>query len=120
MDVNGVLNVCFNMLNWYVYWAGKNDSFARDQFWRPVLLLYVLCNLRMQDKKHNTELMEFNISKCVHFPITNKTKPSSHQYSLFGHPLSKEVKLDSKLSWAKLITEITSKSANVLGMVKRT
>ena len=33
--------------------------------------------------------MQFNISKCVHLPITNKTKPSSHQYSLFGQPLSK-------------------------------
>ena len=49
--------------------------------------------------------MQFNISKCVHLPITNTTKPSSHQYSLFGHPLSKVashaylgVKLDSKLS----------------------
>ncbi len=52
--------------------------------------------------------MQLNISKCVHLPITNKTKPSSHQYSLFGHTLSKVaspaylgVKLDSKLSWAK-------------------
>ena len=63
--------------------------------------------------------MQFNISKCVHLPITNKTKPSSHQYSLFqvfGHPLSKVasqaylgVKLHSKLSWAKHITEITTK-----------
>ena len=33
--------------------------------------------------------MQFILSKCVHLPITNKTKPSSHQYSLFGHPLSK-------------------------------
>ena len=34
--------------------------------------------------------MQFKyISKCVHLPITNKTKPSSHQYSLYGHPLSK-------------------------------
>ena len=69
--------------------------------------------------------MQFNISTCVHLPITNKTKPSSHQYSLFGHPLSKVashaylgVKLDSKLSWAKHITEITTKSSKVLGMVK--
>ena len=71
--------------------------------------------------------MQFNISKCVHLPITNKTKPRSHQYSLFGHPLSKVashlylgVNLDFKLSWAKHITEITSKSSKVLGMVKRT
>ena len=33
--------------------------------------------------------MQFNISKCVHLPITNKIKPSSNQYSLFGHHLSK-------------------------------
>ena len=71
--------------------------------------------------------MQFNISNCVHLPITNKTKPSSHQYSLFGHPLSKVashsylgVKLDSKLSWAKHITQITSKSSKFLRMVKRT
>ena len=71
--------------------------------------------------------MQFNISTCVHLRITNKTKPSSNQYSLFGRPLSKVtshaylgVKLDSKLSWAKHITEITTKSTKVLGMVKRT
>ena len=65
--------------------------------------------------------MQFNISKCVHLPITNKTKPSSPQYSLFGQPLSKVtshaylgVKLDSTLSWAKHITEITTKSSKVL------
>ena len=32
--------------------------------------------------------MEFNVSKCVHLPITNKTKPSTHKYSLSGQPLS--------------------------------
>ena len=71
--------------------------------------------------------MQFNISKCVHLPITNKTKPSSHQYSLFGQPPSKVashayrgVKLDSELSWAKHIIEITTKSSKVLGMVERT
>ena len=71
--------------------------------------------------------MQFDISKCVHLPITNKTKPSTHQYSLLGHPISKTashsyvgVKLDSKLSWAKHISEITTKSSKVLALVKRT
>ena len=34
--------------------------------------------------------------------------------------LNNLVKLDSKLSWTKHITEITSKSSKVLGMVRRT
>ena len=41
------------------------------------------------EKWSDKRQMQFNISKCVHLPITNKTKPSSHMYSLFGHPLSK-------------------------------
>ena len=32
--------------------------------------------------------IEFNISKCVHLPIANKIKPSPHEYSLLGQPLS--------------------------------
>ena len=82
-------------------------------------------DLNQLEKWSDKWQMQFNISKCVQLPITNKTKPSSHQYSLFGHPLSKlashsylGVKLDSKLSWAKHITEVTSKSSKVLGMVK--
>ena len=49
--------------------------------------------------------MEFNVSKCVHLPITNKTKPSTHKYTLSGQPLSTVsshsylgLKLDSKLT----------------------
>ena len=60
------------------------------------------------------------------FPLQTKLNPA-HTYSLFGHPLSKVashaylgVKLDSKIFWAKHITEITTKSSKVLGMVKRT
>ena len=67
------------------------------------------------------------MSKCVHLPITNKTKPSPHKYSLFGQPLSTVsshsylgVKLDSKLTWTNHVTDITSKSSKVLGMIKRT
>ena len=64
--------------------------------------------------------MQFNISKCVHLPIINK---KINQYSLFGHPLSKVAchsYLRVKLSWEKHVTEITSKSSKILGMVKRT
>ena len=52
--------------------------------------------------------MEFNIPKCVHLPITNKTKPRLHSYSLCGVPLSTVsshpylgIKLDTKVTWAK-------------------
>ena len=58
--------------------------------------------------------------------ISNKTKPSPHKYSLFGQPLSTVcshsylgVKLDSKLTWTNHVTDITSKSSKVLGMIKR-
>ena len=71
--------------------------------------------------------MEFNVSKCVHLPITNKTKPNLYKYSLSGQPLSTVsshsyigVKLDSKLTWTNHVTDITSKSSTVLGMIKRT
>ena len=67
--------------------------------------------------------MEFNVYKCVHLPITNKTKPSPHKYSLSGQPLSTVsshsylgVKLDSKLTWTNHVTDIT----RFLGMLKRT
>ena len=89
--------------------------------------LIVQTDLTELEKWSDNWQMQFNLSKCVHLPITNKTKPSSHQCSLFEHPLSKlashsylGVKLDSKLSWATHITEITFKSSKVLGMVKRT
>ena len=88
-----------------------------------ILQTYVIQLEKWSDKWQ----MQFKISKCVHLPITSKTKPSSHQYSLCGHPLSKVtshaylgVKLDSKLSWAKHITEITTKSSKVLEMVNTT
>ena len=71
--------------------------------------------------------MEFNIPKCVHLPITNKTKPRLHSYSPCGVPLSTisshpylGIKLDTKLTWANHITDIASKSSKVLRMIKRT
>jgi len=71
--------------------------------------------------------MEVNIHKCVHLPITNKTKPKLHSYSLCGVSLSTGsshpyhgTKLDTKLTWENHITDIASKSSKVLGMVKRT
>ena len=71
--------------------------------------------------------MEFNLSKCVHLPVTNKTKPSPQKYSLFRQPLCTVsshsylgVKLDSKLTWTNHVIDITTKSSKVLGMIKRT
>ena len=70
--------------------------------------------------------MECNVCKCVHLPITNNTKPSPHNYSLSGQPLSTVlshsylgVKLDYKLTWTNHVTDITSKSSKCLGMIKR-
>ena len=112
-------------------------TFNRVSAYLQMIALYRKINSNIDHQILQTDLiqlekwsdkwqMKFNISKCVHLPITNKTKPSSHQYSLFGHPLSKVashaylgVKLNSKLSMAKHITEITTKSSKVLGMVKR-
>ena len=72
------------------------------------IIKYLHTDLIQLEKWSDKWQMQFNISKCVHLPITNKTKPSSHQYSLFVHTLYKVashaylgVKLDSKLSWAK-------------------
>ena len=63
----------------------------------------------------------------MHLPITNKTKPRLHSYSLCGVPPSTVsshpylgIKLDTKLSWANHITDLASKSSTVLGMIKRT
>ena len=71
--------------------------------------------------------MKFNVSKCVHLPITNKIKPSPHKYLLSCQPLSTVsshsylgIKLDSKLTWTNHVTDISSKSSKVLGMIKRT
>ena len=65
--------------------------------------------------------MEFNVSKCVHLPITNKTKPSTHKYSLSGQPLSTVsshsylgVKLDSKLTWTNHVTDISHIYTNII------
>ncbi len=38
------------------------------------------------EKWSDKQQMQFTISKCVDLPITNKTKPISHQYSLFWIP----------------------------------
>ena len=70
--------------------------------------------------------MEFNLSKCVHRPITNKIKSSTHKYSLVGQPLSTVSshsyigkKFDSKLIWSNHVIEIASTFLKVLGMFKR-
>ena len=118
--------------------TSSTKTFNQVSAYLEMIALYIAKNSNIDHQILQTDLtqlekwsdkwqIQFNISKCVHLPITNQTKPSSHQYSLFGHPLSKVashaylgVKLDSELSWAKHITEITTKSSKVLGMVKRT
>ena len=71
--------------------------------------------------------MRFSISKCVHLLITNKTKPSLYSYSFYGVPISTAsrlpylgVEIDTKLTLANQITDIVSKSWNVLGLIKQT
>ena len=72
--------------------------------------------------------MEFNIPKCVHLPITNQIQTTFLIPSMVYHsPVSSHtylgIKLYTKLTWAKHITDISdiaSKSSTVLGMIKRT
>ena len=53
----------------------------------------------------------------MHLPMTNKTKPRLHSYSLCGVPHSTDsshpylgIQLDTKVTWTNHITDITSKS----------
>ena len=104
-----------------------DDSIIYRKIMSNIDLQILQTDLIQLEKWSDKWQMQFNISKCVHLPITNKTKTSSHQYSLYGHSISEvtshgylRVNLHSKLYWAKHITEITTKSIKVLGMVKRT
>ena len=64
-----------------------------------------MCTLQLQTKLNQAHTN-------IHYFRHTLSKVASHAYL--------RVKLDSKLSWAKHITKITSKSSKVLGMVKRT
>ena len=116
-DIDGNIKSSIRLFDSIIY---RNISSKTDH---EFLQTYLIQLQTWSDKGQ----MEFNVSKCVHLPITNKNKPSPHKYSLSGQPLSNVsshsylgVKLDSKLTWTNHVTEITSKSSKFVGMIKRT
>ena len=71
--------------------------------------------------------MKFNISKCHLLTITHKSKPSQFIYTISNQLISQVnshpylgIIIDSKLSWTKHVQTTASKSAQTLGLLKRT
>jgi len=70
--------------------------------------------------------MKFNILKCVHMTVTNKTKPVDNNYYLDGKVLKKEdsvkylgVTIDKKLTFEHHIKEKCKSATKILNMLKR-
>ncbi len=74
----------------------------------------------------STWQMKFNVSKCYAMHITQKKNPFPSTYTMNGEPLQSVkshtylgVEINHNLSWASHISNITSKSYQVLGLLRR-
>ena len=70
--------------------------------------------------------MCFNVAKCYAMTITHKRNPLHSSYKMNNEPLQSVqshtylgVELNHKLSWADHISSVTSKSNQVLGLLRR-
>ena len=70
--------------------------------------------------------MKFNVSKCHAMHITHKKKTFQSTYIMNGEPLQSVkshiylgVEINHNLSWTNHISNITSKSYQVLGLLRR-
>ena len=77
--------------------------------------------------RSNKWQMKFNTSECHLLTITHKFKPSQFSYTISNQPVSRVnshpclgIIIDSKLSWTKHVQTTASKSAQTLGLLKRT
>ena len=82
--------------------------------------------LKRLETLENTWQMEFNVSKCHVLSVTNKKKPITPKYDLYGHTLEQVhnaeylgMELDEKMKWTTHVNAISSKANRTSAFIYR-